>query len=111
MEIKYHAQFLLDKEKDSLTAKVRLRIKWNGKVVAFNLGNRVDIAKWSIETQRCKTNTTHGEKKVAASVINRNIQNFAKVCEKIFDFHSKRLEKIFVILRVILNDFPSEEKC
>ena len=76
MEIKYHAQFLLDKEKDSLTAKVRLRIKWNGKVVAFNLGNRVDIAKWSIETQRCKTNTTHGEKKVAASVINRNIQNF-----------------------------------
>lgn len=84
MEIKYHAQFLLDKEKDSLTAKVRLRIKWNGKVVAFNLGNRVDIAKWSIETQRCKTNTTHGEKKVAASVINRNIQNFEKVCEKIF---------------------------
>ena len=44
MEIKYHAQFLLDKEKDSLTAKVRLRIKWNGKVVAFNLVNRVDIA-------------------------------------------------------------------
>lgn len=84
MEIKYHAQFLLDKEKDNPTAKVRYRIKWNEKVVAFNLGHRVDIAKWSIETQRCKTNTTHGEKKVAASIINRNIQKFEKVCEKIF---------------------------
>lgn len=27
--IKYHAQFLLDKEKDNPSAKLRYRIKWN----------------------------------------------------------------------------------
>lgn len=36
--IKYHAQFLLDKEKDKPTAKLRYRIKWSGFIVAFNVG-------------------------------------------------------------------------
>lgn len=43
--IKYHAQFLLDKEKDNPSAKLRYRIKWNGIIVAFNVGYRVDIDK------------------------------------------------------------------
>lgn len=84
MEIKYHAQFLLDKEKDNPTAKLRYRIKWNEKVVAFSLGYRIEISKYSAETQRCKTNTTHGEKKITASIINRKIQLFEKVCDNIF---------------------------
>ena len=49
MEIKYHAQFLLDKEKDNPTAKLRFRIKWNEKVVAFSLGYRIEISKYSAE--------------------------------------------------------------
>ena len=84
MNIKYHAQFLLDREKDNPTAKLRYRIKWDGNIVAFNLGYRVEIQKWSTEIQRCKANTTHGNKKVSASVINRKIQLFESACEKTF---------------------------
>ena len=84
MNIKYHTQFLLDREKDNPTAKLRYRIKWDGNIVAFNLGYRVEIQKWSTETQRCKANTTHGNKKVSASVINRKIQLFESACEKTF---------------------------
>ena len=84
MYIKYHAQFLLDREKDNPTAKLRYRIKWDGNIVAFNLGYRVEVQKWSTETQRCKANTTHGNKKVSASVINRKIQLFESACEKTF---------------------------
>ena len=84
MNIKYHAQFLLDREKDNPTAKLRYRIKWDGNIVAFNLGYRVEVQKWSTETQRCKANTTHGNKKVSASVINRKIQLFESACDKTF---------------------------
>ena len=84
MELQYYAQFLLDKEKDNPTAKLRYRIKWDRNIVAFNLGYRVEIEKWSTETQRCKINTSHGDKKIAASIINRRIQLYESVCEKIF---------------------------
>ncbi|MDV3928754.1 integrase [Elizabethkingia anophelis] len=84
MLIKYNAQFLLDKEKDNPTAKLRFRVKWNGNIVAFNVGYRVEIEKWSTDTQRCKINTSHGEKKVAANVINRKIQQYESACENIF---------------------------
>lgn len=81
---KYHSQFLLDLEKNAPTAKLRYRIKWNGNIVAFNLGYRVEVNKWSKETQRCKTNTTHGVKKIPASVINKKINEYETACEKIF---------------------------
>lgn len=85
---KHHSQFLLDKEKDNPTAKLRYRIKWSGFIVAFNVGYRVEIDKWSKDTQRCKINTTHGKKKVSASIINRKIQYYEKVCEEIFALFS-----------------------
>ena len=84
MNIKYHAQFLLDREKDNPTAKLRYRIKWDGNIVAFNLGYRVEVQKWSTETQRCKANTTHGHKKIPASIINRQIQEFESACQRTF---------------------------
>ena len=82
--IKHHAQFLLDKEKDNPTAKLRYRIKWSGFIVAFNVGYRIEIDKWSKDTQRCKINTTHGKKKVSASIINKKIQEYEHICENIF---------------------------
>lgn len=84
MNIKYYNQFLLDKEKGKPTAKIRYRIKWEGNIVAFSLGYRVEIDKWSRDTQRCKANTTHGTKKVSASLINKKIQKYESACEKIF---------------------------
>ena len=51
MKSKYHCQFLLDKEKNKLDARIRYRIKWQGNIIAFNIGYRVDIDKWSEDTQ------------------------------------------------------------
>lgn len=84
MSLKYHTQFLLDKEKGKDDAKLRFRVKWNGNIVAFSLGYRVYLDKWSKATQRCKTNTTHGKKKVSASIINRKIQKYADACDACF---------------------------
>ena len=84
--IKRTYNFILDKEKGKDDCKLRLRVKWdhNKSIVAFNLGCRVDPEKWSKETSRCKTNTTHGSKKILASVINRAIQKHETVAEDVF---------------------------
>ena len=86
MDIRRHCQFLLDKEKGKPDAKLRYRIKWDGnrRIVAFSVGYRVDIDKWSTETQRCKNNTTHGKRKVMASVINRQMTRLEDIVEEIF---------------------------
>ena len=84
MEINYHSQFLLDKEKDSTTGKIRFRIKWDKNIIAFGVGHRAEFDKWSLETQRCKTNSTHGVKKIPASVINKKITDYELACERVF---------------------------
>jgi integrase len=88
MNIKRVCQFLLDKEAGKSDAKLRYRIKWNSNksIIAFNVGYRVDVAKWSLETQRCINNTTHGKKKVAANIINREIQRFEQIADEVFGF-------------------------
>ncbi|UWX66171.1 site-specific integrase [Empedobacter stercoris] len=87
----YHAQFLLDKEKDSQTARLRYRIKWdnNKKIVSFSVGYRIEVNKWSLDTQRCVINTTHGKKKIPASTINKKIQNFETAFEKVVTHFDK----------------------
>ena len=86
MDIRRTCQFLLDKERGKQDAKLRYRIKWdhNRRIVAFNVGYRVDIDKWSTDTQRCRVNTTHGKKKVPASRINREIQRYEGIIEEVF---------------------------
>lgn len=82
--IKWYHIFLVDKEKDKPDGKLRFRVRWGKNIVAFNLGYRVDLSKWSTDTQRCKNNTTHGKKKVMASVINREIGRYETAAEKLF---------------------------
>lgn len=84
MNIKRNSVFLLDKEKDKTDAKLRYRIKWEGNIVAFNVGYRVEISKWVSEAQRCKTNTTHGKKKVSASTINKEINFYEEAATFVF---------------------------
>lgn len=88
--IKRNCIFLLDKEKDKPDAKLRYRIKWSGNTVAFNVGFRIDIDKWSTEAQRCKNNTTHGKKKIHSSVINREIARFEQMAEQVFYAYEQR---------------------
>jgi integrase len=87
MIIKRVCHFLLDKEPGKTDAKLRYRLKWYGNTVAFNVGYRIDVSKWSTETQRCINNTTHGKKKVAANIINKEIQRFAQIAEDIFNLY------------------------
>ena len=82
--IKWYHIFIVDKEKDRPDGKLRFRVKWGKNIVAFSLGYRVDLSKWSKETQRCKNNTTHGKKKIPASVINREINRYEAITENIF---------------------------
>lgn len=84
--IKYNILFIPDREKDKPDAKLRMRIRWNGNTVAFNLGYRVNPDKWSNESQRCKNSSTHGKKKVPASAINREIQRFSDLAEQTFAY-------------------------
>ncbi len=85
MNIKRHCQFLLDKEKDKPDARLRYRIKWGSNITAFIVGYRIDIEKWSLETQRCKTSTTHGKKKVQASIINKEINRYESLVNDTFN--------------------------
>ena len=82
--IKWYHLFFPEKEKDKADGKLRFRVRWGNNIAAFNLGYRVDISKWSADTQRCKNNTTHGKKKVMASVINREINRYEAAAEKLF---------------------------
>ena len=84
MKIKRNCIFVLDKEPNNTDAKIRYRIKWEGYTIAFGVGYRADVAKWSTDTQRCKISTTHGKKKVQASVINKAIETMENKVEEVF---------------------------
>lgn len=81
--IRWYHIFVLDKEKEKPDAKVRFRVKWGKDIVAFNVGYRVEISKWNPDTQRVKNNTTHGAKKIPASVINREIGRFETAVDEL----------------------------
>lgn len=89
MIIKRNLLFFIDKEGSQEKGykpdgKLRLRIRFSSGKVDFNVGYRVDIAKWSTETQRCKSGTTHGKKKASALEINNEIQRLENLADTIF---------------------------
>lgn len=89
MDIKRNTLFFIDKEGTAKTGykpdgKLRLRIRFTPGKVDFNVGYRVDLSKWSTETQRCKAGTTHGKKKIAASEINKEIQRLETLADNVF---------------------------
>lgn len=65
--------FLLDSEQGRSDLKLRLRVRCSGWILSFGVGFRVDADKWNRDTQRCKNGTSHGQKKIGSSVINREI--------------------------------------
>jgi len=90
MKIKRKILFFIDKEGNknkgyNIDGKLRLRIRYAQNIVVnFNVGYRAEIAKWSIETQRCKTGTTHGKRKHTAYDINNEIQRLENIAETLF---------------------------
>jgi integrase len=86
-KIKHNTLFFFDKVKDSPEGLLRVRVRWSKSKVTFSLGYRVDLSKWSTETQRCINGTSHGKKKIAASEINKEIQRVYDFIDKLFDTH------------------------
>lgn len=87
--IKRNYNFIVDKTNDRHNGKLRFRVRWQGYKVDFSLGFKVDHDKWSRETQRCKNNTTHGTKKVAASIINKKINLYELLADEVFNSFEK----------------------
>lgn len=85
IKIKHNILFFFDKVKDSPEGLLRVRIRWAKNKVTFSLGYRVDLSKWSTETQRCINGTSHGKKKIAASQINKDIQRVYDFIDRLFD--------------------------
>ncbi len=73
--------------------KLRVRIRWSAGLLNFNLGERVELAKWIPEAQRCKIGTSHGKKKRTAKDINAKIETVSKNIDDYFE----EFEKINII--------------
>ena len=69
--MKYSILFMVDAR-----GWLRMIVRYKGKRITYNVGFNVDTGKWNKETQRCKRNTSHGEKSVPASKINAEIQRY-----------------------------------
>lgn len=84
--IKYRINWILDKPTDDGTS-LRMRVKWNSSknIVTFTLPYRVDVDKWSPDAQRCMARSFHTTKKISATIINRNIDQYEDYVQQIFD--------------------------
>lgn len=94
IQIKYNILFFPDKEMDGgksvpgapvykSDAKLRIRVRWAGSKVDFNVGYRVKLSQWDTKTQRCIAKTTNLQKQ-SASLINGRIQRYSDILEAIF---------------------------
>lgn len=109
-EIKEKVLFFPDKEGTEKTGykpdgKLRIRLRWSGNVVNFNLGYRVELAKWSTDVQRCISGTSHGTKKITAKEINSEIQRAEDAISDIF--RAYEVKKIMPTADMIRDEFNS----
>ena len=86
-KIKRSYLFFPDKEKEGdgykPDAKLRLRVRWSGRKVDFNVGYRIKLSQWDTQTQRCRVKTTNLQKQ-SASLINGAIQAFETAIDNVF---------------------------
>lgn len=82
--IRRTSHFLLDKISGSDVARVRYRVRYNGNVVAFNCGVKVDVFKWSPDAERCMRNSTHTMLKIQAREINDVLDGIEDTVESVF---------------------------
>jgi integrase len=86
-KLKYNILFFPDKERDGADCKpdgkLRIRVRWAGGKVDFNVGYRVKLSQWDARTQRCIVKTTNLQKQ-SASLINGRIQQYGDALENIF---------------------------
>ena len=76
--------FVLDRIKDTDEARIRMRVKWDGcaRVVAVNVGYRVNVHRWDPEAQRCTPRSFHGARRVPAAEINSEVDRYEEAAQK-----------------------------
>lgn len=63
---------------------LRMRVLWKDNEIALNTGYRIDITKWSKDTQMCKRNSSHADG-VTAATINAYINKLRSLVERLFE--------------------------
>lgn len=86
LPIRRTCHFLLDPQKGWTALKIRYRIRYAGYVTTVAVGYRAEPSKWNAEVERCQKNTSHGDKRTPAAVINRAIQYVEESMERTFAF-------------------------
>lgn len=78
--------FFLDRVAGTDEARVRCRVKWDGgrRSVAFSLGYRVNVNRWDYDAQCCMPRSFHGKRGTPAAEINREIERYQDVIDKLF---------------------------
>ncbi|MEA4810826.1 phage integrase SAM-like domain-containing protein [Macellibacteroides fermentans] len=78
MKIKFKTLFFPD-----AGGRLRMRVRYSGNVVHFNVGYTIDKSKWNGgDVQRCKNGTSHNG--TTASEINRTLQRFENQISDLF---------------------------
>lgn len=87
LPIRRTCHFLLDKQKGWKSLQIRYRIRYGGGyITSVYVGYRVDPDKWSTEAERCLKNTTHGDRRTPAAMINRALQYTEEAIESAFSY-------------------------
>lgn len=91
--MKYKASILVDGRKEN--TKLRGVIYYQGKKDRIILGHvdADDPSKWDQENKRCMPHTKHGRNKIAAAVINREIDRFLNAVDSFFILHEHDAEE------------------
>ena len=92
LPIRRTCHFLLDKQKGWKALQIRYRIRYgggSGYITSVYVGYRVEPEKWSVESERCMKNTTHGDRRTPAAMINRALQYTEAAVESAFNYFEK----------------------
>ena len=92
LPIRRTCHFLLDKQKGWKALQVRYRIRYgggSGYITSVYVGYRVEPEKWSAESERCMKNTTHGDRRTPAAMINRALQYTEEAIESAFNYFER----------------------
>lgn len=103
--------FVLDKEPGKEDARLRMRVKYGDSTTSYMVGYRVNHAMWVNKAQRCKPSSTHGKKRIAASVINKEIQRHEDVANEVLNlFEAKKITPTEEAIKTEINSRLGKNK-
>lgn len=86
MIIKRNISFFLQKvynSGDHSESQIRMRVRWNGKMLQFNCGFTIAPSKWVAEISRCKKNSFN-KKGYSTADINKELNRLEELAQDVF---------------------------